>query len=140
MACNSPELFDDGLGFNATAECQGDQAGDGFGVGGGAASRLTHDGEDLEGPAFVVVDDDVDVAAAGLELVGLAGEDFWSWFRSGHFTPTLCSRRPSGACGACLCPGLRRGQRAPMTTSCLRDGVHSFQYRSGRSRPRWVSS
>ena len=70
---------DDGFRFHAASECEGDEACDGFGVGGGAASGLAHDGEDLKGVDTKVFDDDIDVAATCFEFIDRSRKHVRSW-------------------------------------------------------------
>ena len=72
-AADAGDLLDDGVDLDAGTQGQGDETAGGLDLGGGAAPGLAHLGEDLAEAQVVLVDGDVEFAAAGVDEFGDPG-------------------------------------------------------------------
>ena len=72
-AADAGDLLDDGVDLDPGAQGQRDEAAGGLDLGGGAAPGLAHLGEDLAEAQVILVDGDVEFAAAGGDEFGDAG-------------------------------------------------------------------
>jgi len=66
-AADAGDLLDDGVDAHAGAQRQRDEAAGGFDLGGGAAPGFPHLGEDFAEAQVILVDGDVELAAAGVD-------------------------------------------------------------------------